>query len=543
MKFKCSGCRKLGKFCQSNLLLAMTIVSVFVGLVLGFILRSFDLSDDVCLIINFPGEIFMQVLKMMILPLIFSSLISALAQMDAKESGQMSAITVLYYMTTATLATVLGISLVLLIHPGDPSTKHLWPDRSTEETKVSPLDTLLDLIRNMFPENILRASFERVQTTFTIVKPTFQKIKKNTTVESMSKVMKAVTSAQGTNILGVIVFCTGFGVVISQFGEKAKIVIDFFIILDAVIMRWVEALIWFAPIGIVCLIAGNLLELENISDTAHILFMYIVTVLLGFLIHTTVIMPGIYFLITRKNPWKFFKGVLQAVVTGFGTASSGAALPISMQCLEQKLNIDRRISRFVLPLGTTINMDGSALYEAVAVLFIAQLNNVHLSVAEIITVSVISTISSIGMGSVPAGLVSILVILSMVGLPVKDVPMLITVDWLIDRIRTAVNILGDGYAAGSVAHLLKSKLEASDRLNEFRAELKEDIDLLRSAANSSRVSFDTSIQSKGSLTGRLSRRDSLDYVIGAEKLTWRSSIFDIDTRRSGDISTRKYSVV
>uniref|UniRef100_A0A0M3I9M6 Amino acid transporter n=1 Tax=Ascaris lumbricoides TaxID=6252 RepID=A0A0M3I9M6_ASCLU len=331
------------------------------------------------------------------------------------------------------------------------------------------------MVRNMFPENILQASFQRVQTSYTLVKPTFKKISKNTTVEMIPKVVKTIESARGTNVLGIIVFCTGFGIVISKLGERARILVDFFVILDAVIMRWVEALMWFAPLGIVCLITGNLLELEDLSDTAQVLLMYAITVIGGLVVHTVLVMPGLYFFITRKNPLRVAEGMLHALVTAFGTGSSGAALPISMQCLEEKLKVDRRVTRFVLPLGTTINMDGNALYEAVAVIFIAQLNNVSLSMAEVITVSLTATIASIGMGSVPAGLVSILLILNTIGLPATDVPLLITVDWLIDRIRTSVNVLGDGYVAGAVAHLLKERLEKSDKMNEYRAEVKEEI--------------------------------------------------------------------
>ena len=128
---------------------------------------------------------------------------------------------------------------------------------------------------------------------------------------------------------------------------------------------------------------------------------------------------------------KIVKGVLQAIVTTFGTASSGATLPITIHCMEENLRVDRRIARFVLPLGANINLDGNALYEAVAVIFIAQLNNVTLSFTEIVTISFISTIASMGLNSVPAGLVTILVVLNTLGLPVTDVSLIITVDWLL----------------------------------------------------------------------------------------------------------------
>ncbi|VDM79406.1 unnamed protein product [Strongylus vulgaris] len=259
------------RFCRDNTLLVMTIVSVILGVTLGFGLRPLNLSAETLQLINFPGEIFMQVLKMMILPLIFSSLISALAQMDAKESGQMGLATVLYYLTTTVLATLLGIFLVMTIHPGDPSIKAGSLPDVPVDTDVSPLDTFLDLVRNMFPENIIQATFERVQTTYVAQRP---RIAKNSSDHHEVIIMKkAISNTRGMNILGIIVFCTGFGIVISQLGERARIVVDFFVILDAVIMRWVETLMWFAPLGITCLVCGNLLELDDLSDTASVLLL------------------------------------------------------------------------------------------------------------------------------------------------------------------------------------------------------------------------------------------------------------------------------
>ncbi|KHJ90286.1 transporter, dicarboxylate/amino acid:cation Na+/H+ symporter family protein [Oesophagostomum dentatum] len=413
--------------------------------------------------------------------------------MDAKESGQMGLATVLYYLTTTVLATLLGIFLVMTIHPGDPSIKAGSLPEVPVDTDVSPLDTFLDLVRNMFPENIIQATFERVQTTYVAQRP---RISKNSS-DDVIIMKKAISNTRGMNILGIIVFCTGFGIVISQLGERARIVVDFFIILDAVIMRWVETLMWFAPLGITCLVCGNLLELDDLSDTASVLLLYVFTVIAGLILHTVITCPILYFLITRKNPMFIVRGMMQAIVTAFGTASGGAALPMSMQCMEDNCHVDRRITRFVLPLGSTINMDGNALYEAVAVIFIAQLNNVDLSFAEVLTVrylkpilkilidtvtpsvcSVTATVASIGLGSVPAGLVSILLILNTVGLPIKDVSLLLTVDWLLDRVRTSVNVLGDGFAAGAVAHILERRLNVSDARNDFRSEIKEEIGAL-----------------------------------------------------------------
>ncbi|CAD5219446.1 unnamed protein product [Bursaphelenchus okinawaensis] len=452
-----SNCSRCFGFCQKNLLLTLTINSVIIGLALGFVLRGMSLSAETIQIINFPGEIFLQVLKLMILPLIFSSLISALAQLDARSAGQMGMITVGYYLLTVILSTITGIILVLTIHPGHPeiNASNKAVDAS-EHHAVSPLDTFLDVVRNMFPENVIQATFQRVQTSYYEHKP--KSLRANMT---SAIIKKKIEYAEGMNILGIIMFCSGFGIIISQFGQKARIIIDFFIILEAVIMKLVDVFMWLAPLGIVCLIAGNILELDDLSDTAQLLLI-------------------------------------------------GAALPVSMQCMEDNLKIDRRISRFVLPLGSTINMDGNALYEAVAVIFIAQLNGVELSLAEVITVSLISTIASLGLNSVPAGLVSILIILKTVDLPTKDVSLLITVDWLIDRIRTLINVLGDAFTAGIVSHYLQKELDKADELNEFHQQLTQEALLLKSAANSRRGSL--RFNDSPFLSNKNSRRPSIDVM-------------------------------
>ncbi|CEF71369.1 Excitatory amino acid transporter 2 [Strongyloides ratti] len=525
--------KAIKKFVKHNFSLLFTIGAVIIGLFLGFILRQFTLPKEVITLINFPGEIFMQVLKLMILPLIFASLISALAQMNAKDSGQMGLITVLYYLTTTALATITGIILVLVIHPGDPTIKNDIKVTGATHGNINPLDTFLDLIRNMLPENIVQATFQRTQTVY--IKPkAFHNITGSFVSPNRHRVIEYVP---GMNIIGIIVFCTGFGIVISQLGERARIIIEFFIILEAVIMKFVEVIMWFAPLGIVCLICGNLLELDNLSDTATVLMMYVITVISALMFHTIINMPLLYFILTRKNPMIVVKGIAQAVVTGFGTASNGAALPLSMQCMENNLGCDRRITRFVLPMGSTINMDGNALYEAIAVIFIAQLNNVTLTLPEVITVSLTATLASLGLGSVPAGLVSILLILSTLGLPLKDIPLLITIDWLLDRIRTAINVLGDAFATMVVSHYFKEKLEKSDEDDKFHEELKIEIEQLKSAANSRNPSVilwgdNQSLKSYSSLPITAIRRHlSVDL-----SMSWRKSTLN-------PLSLRKYSKV
>jgi solute carrier family 1 (high affinity glutamate transporter) protein 2 len=483
--------RQPWKWFRDNLLLVLTILGVFMGFFIGFIVRIYKPSEETIMFISFPGDILMRMLKMLILPLIVSSLIAGLSRLDAGSFGRIGIRALIYYVVTTTCAVIIGICCVLTIHPGDPSIKGTLGEGS-ESRRVTTLDAFLDLIRNMFPENLVQACFQGQGTEyeFTPIKPTVGPLVNGsaeaiatttasmldelnvTTSEPLMKMKRVLVYRDGMNVLGILIFCIVFGIIIGQMGHKAKVMCAFFFELNDIVMYIVKIVMWYSPFGIMCLIAGKIMELPDLVITAQQLGLYMVTVISGLVIHTFCTLCVLYFVITRKNPALFFKGMLQAWITALGTASSTAALPVSFRCLEENLGIDMRVSRFVLPVGATVNMDGTALYEAVAAIFIAQMNGVALSFGQVVTVSLTATLASIGAASIPsAGLVMMILVLTSVGLPVADISLIVAVDWLLDRIRTSVNVLGDSFGAGIVYHLSRAELEAYDAMEAEKERL------------------------------------------------------------------------
>lgn len=289
---------------------------------------------------------------------------------------------------------------------------------------------MADLVRSIIPDNIVSACFQHTETIYVTqeVKITDGHggfINKNETT-------RKTESREGANVLGLIAFCCLFGVICSKLGEKAQILVDFFKALDHVVMSMVMGAMYFSPIGIMSLIVEKFLTIEDIGETMSRLGLYMVTVIVGLIIHGFISVPAMYAIYTRKNPFTFMRQCTECIVFAIGTGSSTATLPVTFKCLEENVKCDTRITRFVLPIGATINMDGTALYEAVAAIFIGQMNGMVFSFSDLIIISLTSTAASVGAAAVPsAGLVTMIMVLTAVGLPTEDITMIVAVDWFL----------------------------------------------------------------------------------------------------------------
>ncbi|XP_036899144.1 excitatory amino acid transporter 5 isoform X2 [Sturnira hondurensis] len=393
--------------CKRNGLLILSVLSVTVGCLLGFFLRTRRLSPQEISYFQFPGELLMRMLKMLILPLVVS--------------------------------------------------------------------------RNMFPANLVEATFKQYRTKTTPVvespkvpseeAPSRRILIYGVQEENGSRIQNFALdltpppeiiyksepdTSDGMNVLGIVMFSATMGIMLGRMGDSGTPLVSFCQCLNESVMKIVAVAVWYFPFGIVFLIAGKILEMDDPTAVGKKLGFYAVTVVCGLVVHGLFILPLLYFFITKKNPIVFIRGVLQALLIALATSSSSATLPITFKCLLENNHIDRRIARFVLPVGATINMDGTALYEAVAAIFIAQVNNYELDFGQIITISITATAASIGAAGIPqAGLVTMVIVLTSVGLPTDDITLIIAVDWALDRFRTMINVLGDALAAGIMAHICR----------------------------------------------------------------------------------------
>uniref|UniRef100_A0A8D0CDR8 Amino acid transporter n=1 Tax=Salvator merianae TaxID=96440 RepID=A0A8D0CDR8_SALMN len=439
---------------RANLLVLLTVAGVVAGVAVGLGVRRVGLDPAQVLLFGFPGELLLRLLKMIILPLVVCSLVAGAASLDPAALGRLGGWAMLFFLLTTLLASSIGVALAFIIKPGEgATTPKLFGAEAGENAPQTKevVDSFLDLIRNIFPSNLVSAAFQSYATSYKLVP-----IKKNLTDE-FGAVHENLTyfklpvgsEVEGMNILGLVVFAIVFGIALRKLGSEGENLIKFFNSFNEATMVLVSWIMWYAPLGIMFLVAGKIVEMEDVLVLFTSLGKYICCCLVGHAIHGLLVLPVIYFIFTRRNPYPFLWGIVPALATAFGTSSSSATLPLMMKCVEEKNGVSKHISRFILPIGATVNMDGAALFQCVAAVFIAQLKNMPLNFIQVITILVTATASSVGAAGIPAGgILTLAIILEAVGLPTDDISLILAVDWLVDRTCTILNVEGDAFGAG-----------------------------------------------------------------------------------------------
>uniref|UniRef100_A0A3P8SEH4 Amino acid transporter n=1 Tax=Amphiprion percula TaxID=161767 RepID=A0A3P8SEH4_AMPPE len=443
---------KLLEFLRKNLLVITTVSGVLVGVGLGMMVRNMSLTKAQMTYFAFPGEMLLRMLKMIILPLVVCSLISGAASLDTRSLGKLGGIAVAYFLVTTLIASGIGVTLAFIIKPGVGAgalnTNNLGLESVSSNKETT--DSFLDLARNLFPANLVAAAFR-----------------------SVSANVPIGTDTDGMNILGLVLFAMVFGVALRKLGEEGEELIRFFNAFNEATMVLVSWIMWYVPIGIMFLVGSKIVEMEDVVLLVTSLGKYIFASILGHIIHGGIVLPLIYFGFTRKNPFSFLSGLITPFTTAFATCSSSATLPSMIKCVEENNGVDKRISRFILPIGATVNMDGAAIFQCIAAVFIAQLNNAELNAGQIFTILVTATASSVGAAGIPAGgIITIAIILEAIGLPTNDLSLMLAVDWIVDRTTTVVNVEGDALGAGILHHINQQEMKKRHHQEEELAEVR-----------------------------------------------------------------------
>ena len=453
--------KRVLKVFYDNLIASLTVVAVVFAMIIGVCIRNYwnepKWTQRQLTYLEFPGELFLRSLMWLIIPLIVSSMISALGSLEGSFAGKIGARALVYYMSTTVIAIAIGVTLVITIHPGQRLTSNSTTSASTTTTTqpknaITTIDTVLDLVRNLIPTNLVEACTSSYTTVLT---PSVNGSNEDINTWSIGHVM-----SQSPNILGLVSFSILLGISLGSMGPRGEPMVTFFTILSELCMTITSFVIKFTPVGVLFLILPRIVEVDDIGVMLKSVGLFTATVLLGLVIHGLMVLPAIYFVFTKSNPYKHIAAMAPAMLTAFGTSSSAATLPMTIKCLEEGIKLDTRIIRFVVPIGATVNMDGQALYEAVSAIFIAQSRGMELSVVQVIIISLVATAVSAGAAGIPsAGSVTTITVLNAIGLPAEDVVLIIVVDWFLDRFRTCINVLGDTFGAAVIQYLCQDQLD------------------------------------------------------------------------------------
>lgn len=396
------------------------ILGAIFGIILCYMVPSSHIKDDIIVegILYVIGQGFIRLMKMLVVPLVFCSLVcGSMSIGDTKKLGTVGVRTLVFYLFTTALAVTVALSVGNIINPG------VGLDMSAVQSNAADVQSmeatsLTDTLLNIIPDN-------------------------------------PINSLANGNMLQIIVFALIVGIILAKLGERTETVGNFFGQFNDIMMEMTMMVMSLAPIGVFCLISRTF---ANIGFSAFVpLAKYMIGVLIALAIQCFVVYMALLKVFTGLNPIIFIKNFFPVMAFAFSTATSNATIPMSIDTLSKKMGVSKKISSFTIPLGATINMDGTAIMQGVAVVFAAQAFGIHLSMTDYLTVIGTATLASIGTAGVPSvGLVTLTMVFNSVGLPVEAIGLIMGIDRILDMTRTAVNITGDAVCTTIVANQNKA---------------------------------------------------------------------------------------
>lgn len=406
------------KLSLSTLIFTALLLGALFGVGLHSLVPAGHIRDDIIIegALYVIGQGFIRLMQMLVVPLVFCSLVcGSMAIGDTKTLGKVGIKTVLFYLFTTAMAVTVALSVASLINPG----LGVKVDNiSTSEVSLSESKPLTEILLNIIPKN---------------------------PIESLAT----------ADMLPIIVFALFVGIMLAKLGSKTSTVANFFSQFNDIMMEMTMVVMSVAPIGVFCLIARTF---ANIGFSAFVpMLKYMGAVILALAIQCFGVYQILLFLFTRLNPMRFIKKFFPVMSFAFTTATSNATIPLSIDTLHKKIGVSKKISSFTIPLGATVNMDGTSIMQGVAVIFIAQVYGISLTPSDLLTVVATATLASIGTAGVPSvGLVTLAMVLQSVGLPTEGIALIMGIDRILDMLRTAVNITGDAVCTTIVAHQEKA---------------------------------------------------------------------------------------
>lgn len=406
--------KKKGLRLSTTIFLSLLLGAVF-GLLLHYAVPAGNFRDNVLIegILYVCGQGFIRLMQMLVVPLVFCSLVcGSMAIGDTKTLGKVGVKTILFYIATTAIAVSIALATAYIINPGLGLDMEAIQVSEVSQAAASP--SIADTLLNIIPKNPINAM------------------------------------ANG-DMLPIIVFALFVGVMLAKLGHKTDVVANFFSQFNDIMMEMTNTVMKLAPIGVFCLIARTF---ATVGFSAFLpMLKYMGNVVLALFLQCFGVYQVLLFVFTRLNPLKFIKKYLPVMGFAFSTATSNATIPMSIDTLYKKMGVSKQISSFTVPLGATINMDGTSIMQGVAVVFIAQAFGIELTLGNLATVVLTATIASIGTAGVPSvGLVTLAMVLTSVGLPTEGIALIMGIDRILDMIRTAVNITGDAVCTTIVCH-------------------------------------------------------------------------------------------
>ncbi len=410
------------------------IIGMILGLIWGLFSSVVGLNEFTSNYIRPFGDIFITLLKLIAVPLVLASLVVGVSNLnDMTQLSRMGGKTIAIYMVTTTLAITIGLGVVNVMQPGKALPEETRTslmesyggsvegrDQAAQELlDRSPLDFFVDIV----PENFFEAA------------------------------------SDNSNMLQVVFIAILIGIGIVKIPiQKGQVLINVFESLNDVIIKIVDLIMKTAPYGVFSLMAVVIVDLAG-DDLGQALTLlsalgwYTIAVVIGLFLHVMIVYSSLFKIFSKMRLRDFFKAIQPAVLLGFSTSSSAATLPVTMERVEKNLGVDEEVSSFVLPVGATINMDGTSLYQAVAAVFIAQALGMDLTIAQQLTIVLTATLASIGAAGVPgAGIIMLVIVLQTIQVPIEGIALILGVDRILDMVRTAVNVTGDAAVSVAVAH-------------------------------------------------------------------------------------------